>query len=86
MSDPCRSYQGIADDARLAIANNPNTPLQCDNNINQSTWYRFINSQGNDMILPTRCIPVLRCQTLSTGWMKGTYPTRKLLRIVTEIN
>ena len=79
--DPCRSYQLIADDSRLLTANNGLAPLKCDNNINQSVWYRFTDSHNDDMILPTQCIPMLRCQTLSTGWMKGEYPTGKIITI-----
>ena len=77
--DPCRNYHLIADDSRYLIANNGFAPLKCDNNINQSVWYRFTNSYGDDMILPMQCVPMLRCQTLSTGWMKGEYPTGILI-------
>ena len=42
-------------------------------------WYRFINDQGDDQIIPNQCIPMSRCQTLATGWMKGEYPTGILL-------
>lgn len=71
--DPCESYHLIADDSRLLTTSNF-TSFKCDNNISLSTWYRFTNSLGDDMILPTQCVPMLRCQTLSPGWMKGRYP------------
>ena len=47
--------------------------------MSQSAWYRFINSHGDDMMLPTQCIPMFKCQTLSTGWMRGEYPTGILI-------
>ena len=75
ISDPCRDYQIISDDSRLSVPNHRQSPLKCDNNISQSTWYRFKNGRGIDMIIPNQCIPSLRCQTLSSGWVMGEYPT-----------
>ena len=74
ISDPCKNYHLIAEDSRLLTTNNGFAKLKCDI-ISRSIWYRFTNSHGDDMILPTQCIPMLRCQTVSTGWMKGKYPT-----------
>ena len=80
--DPCRNYQTISDNSRSESVKNRLGPLKCDKNITHSVWYRFINNQGDDQIIPNQCIPMSRCQTLATGWMKGEYPTGIILYYV----
>ena len=81
--DPCRNYQTITDNSRLETKKNRLGPLKCDKNITRSVWYRFINDQGDDQIISNQCIPMSRCQTLATGWMKGDYPTGIVLYYLT---
>ena len=61
------------DSSRLLTNNNP-LPTLCDGSL-ETDWYRIISDTNTDLMLPTSCTPVLRCQSVSTGWMNGTHPT-----------
>ena len=75
--DPCDIYKHENDSSRLRSNREP-TPKICDRDIMEADWYRLTENNGNDLMLATRCVPLFRCQTLSTGWMNGSHPTGKL--------
>ncbi|RDD43408.1 Deleted in malignant brain tumors 1 protein [Trichoplax sp. H2] len=73
--DPCKKYRIISDNTRSFDFFNQSIKLKCDDNIIESVWYRFKSSHKDDLVVPTRCIPMFKCQTISTGWINGKYPT-----------
>ena len=73
--DPCTTYRRLNDSSRL-LTNRKLFPMFCDSDQLQPDWYRLISDTTNgNLMLPTHCTPLLRCQTISTGWMNGTHPT-----------
>ena len=72
--DPCNSYQLLNDSSRLST-NRQTFPKLCDRDSILPDWYRLTSHNGSNLMLATRCIPLFRCQTLSTGWINGSHPT-----------
>ncbi|RDD39908.1 Neurogenic locus notch-like protein 1 [Trichoplax sp. H2] len=70
--DPCMNFFWLRNTSRW-LSNRNADPLYCDKHTLKANWYR-ISSTSKDMMLPNQCTPVLRCQTLSTGWLNGTHP------------
>lgn len=79
--DPCMNYKVLdsVDDSRRSAAKS--SGHLCDNML-ESGWYRIISKAGERM--PTECIVGgLRCGTMSSIWMNGSYPVTNEIRAVT---
>lgn len=73
VSDPCHEHNVIQDSSR-SVTNRNFLSVRCDQDELATSWFRFKNSNISDVALSTRCTPLARCQTMSTGWMNGSHP------------
>jgi uromodulin len=70
-NDPCRKYK-VLNQRNRGKSYTPQNALKCDKSGFATRWYRFTGAAGNKM--PNSCVPMRRCSTHASGWMKGAYP------------
>ena len=69
--DPCSRYIPL-DDTSRSIYSDDKSQILSDERVVNNTWYRF-NTANNKMMI-TNPIEMLRCGTVSPGWLTNSHP------------
>jgi len=81
LSDMCKNYRILSDDARFHAFNNTGK-ASCDNNL--SGWYRFMYNAGNEMLdscPASQHVSAFQCGGNWQGWLHGTRPEETQLEV-----
>ena len=77
--DACKNYITLTDSSR-SIQTGEDIHIKCDRSIMNNSWYRF-NGSVNDQMMPVGRVSMIRCGTVSPGWLVNAHPTGKYLLV-----
>ena len=74
--DPCNNPISINDTTRSVYYNANEFDILCDRNQFNHSWYRF-NGGYNSQMMRAGKVSMIKCGTISPGWLVGHHPAGK---------